>query len=173
MHIYQIDTIYRINRSKNSSGVIWGHRGSKGHFHLKGYNSSMLPSMTIRHIHVYTLETPLPMLWGQMPTWGHLGSQWSKRHFHQNCSNLSILNSLTIILKHMHELETPTYVVGSKINLGSLGILQKRAGFVSFQRHTVLVLLLSSICQHANISDTLGPIMLVLGQSNKFANVHF
>ena len=39
----------------------------------------------------------------------------------------------------MHELETPTYVVGSKINLGSLGILQKRAGFVSFQRHTVLV----------------------------------
>ena len=80
------------------------------------------------------------MLWGQIPTWGHLGSQGSKGHFHQNCSNLSILNSLTIILKHMHELETPTYVVESKINLGSLGILQKRAGFVSFQRHMVLVL---------------------------------
>ena len=79
------------------------------------------------------------MLWGQIPTWGHLGSQGSKGHFHQNCSNLSILNSLTIILKHMHELETPTCVVGSKINLRSLGILQKRAGFVSFQRHTVLV----------------------------------
>ena len=57
MHIYQIDTIYRSNWSKNSSGVIWGHRGSKVHFHLKGYNWSMLPSMTIRHIHVYTLET--------------------------------------------------------------------------------------------------------------------
>ena len=28
------------------------------------------------------------------------------------------------------------------VNLGSLGILQKRAGFVSFQRHTVLVVVL-------------------------------
>ena len=81
------------------------------------------------------------MLWGQIPTWGHLGSQGSKGHFHQNCFNLSILNSLTIYSKHMHEPETPTYVVGSKINLGSLGIRQKRAEFVSFQRHTVLVFL--------------------------------
>ena len=89
------------------------------------------------------------MLWGQIPTWGHLGSQGSKGHFHQSCSNLSILNSLTIILKHMHELETPTYVVGSKINLGSLGILQKRTGFVSFQRHTVLVLF--SFCNSVNM----------------------
>ena len=77
-----------------------------------------------------------------MPIWGHLGSQGSTGHFHQNCSNLSILNSLTIILKHMHQLETPTYVVGSNVNHGSLGILQERAGFVSFQRHTILVLTL-------------------------------
>ena len=34
-------------------------------------------------------------------------------------------------------------------------------------------LLSSSICQHANISDTLGPIMLILGQSNKSVNAHF
>ena len=156
MHIYQIDTIYRSNRSKNSSGVIWGHRGSKGHFQLKGCNSSMLPSMILRHM-VYAWD-PLPMLWGQIPTWGHLGSQGSKGHFHQNCSNLSILNSLTIILKHMHELETPTYVVGSKINLGSLGILQKRAGFVSFQRHTVLV----------TIIFILFSIMIIFCVKNKF-----
>ena len=57
-HAYLSDRyLYRSNRSKNSFGVIWGHRGSKGHFHLKSYNSSMLHSMTIRHIHVYTLET--------------------------------------------------------------------------------------------------------------------
>ena len=49
--------LYRSNRSKSSSLVICGQRGSKGHFHLKGYKSSMLHSMTIRHIHVYTLET--------------------------------------------------------------------------------------------------------------------
>ena len=35
------------------------------------------------------------------------------------------------------------------------------------------LLLSSSICQHANISDTLGPIMLILGQSNKSVNAHF
>ena len=31
----------------------------------------------------------------------------------------------------------------------------------------------SFFCQHANISDTLGPIMLILGQSNKSVNAHF
>ena len=38
----------------------WGHlgsQGSKGHFHLKCSNSSMLHSMTIRLIHVHQLET--------------------------------------------------------------------------------------------------------------------
>ena len=146
MHIYQIDTIYRSNRSKNSSGVIWGHRGSKGHK---------------THTCVYAWD-PLPMLCGQIPSW----SQGSKGHFHQNCSNLSILNSLTIILKHMHELETPTYVVGSKINLGSLGILQKRAGFVSFQRHTVLVLLLSGNTSFSYTSRH--PILTKLGQRDRY-----
>ena len=29
--------------------------------------------------------------------------------------------------------------MGSKVNMGSLGIPHKRAGFVSFQRHTFLV----------------------------------
>ena len=47
--------------------------------------------------------------------------------------------------------------MGSKINLGSLGILQKRAGFVSFQRHTVLVLLsyTVAVCQLCQSSDTM------------------
>ena len=34
-------------------------------------------------------------------------------------------------------------------------------------------LLLSSICQHVNISETLCSIMLILGHNNKFANAHF
>ena len=139
MHIYQIDTIYRSNGRKNSSGVIWGHRGSKSHFHLKGYNSSMLPNMTIKHKHVYTLETLYLCCRVKCQPGVIWGLRGQKVIFTKTVCNLSILNSLTIILKHMHEPETPTYVVGSKINLGSLGILQKRAGFVSFQRHTVLV----------------------------------
>ena len=53
-------------------------------------------------------------------------------------SNSSVLNSMTIRLKHMHYLETSTYVMGSKVNLGSLGVLQKRAGYVSLLRHNLL-----------------------------------
>ena len=53
-------------------------------------------------------------------------------------SNSSVLNSMTIRLKHMHYLDTSTYVMGSKVNLGSLGVLQKRAGYVSLQRHNLL-----------------------------------
>ena len=53
-------------------------------------------------------------------------------------SNSSVLNSMTIRLKHMHYLETSTYVMGSKVNLGSLGVLQKRAGYVSLERHNLL-----------------------------------
>ena len=40
----------------------------------------------------------------------------------------------------------------------------------------LLLLLLSSsssICQHVNISETLCPIMLILGHNNKSANAHF
>ena len=34
-------------------------------------------------------------------------------------------------------------------------------------------LLLSSICQHVNISEILCPIMLILGHNNKSANAYF
>ena len=33
MHIDQLDTLYKSYLIKNSSGVTWGHRGQKGHFH--------------------------------------------------------------------------------------------------------------------------------------------
>ena len=29
MHMYQLETLYQINGSQNSSGVIWGHMGQK------------------------------------------------------------------------------------------------------------------------------------------------
>ena len=80
-HAYLSDRyLYRSNRSKNSSGVIWGHRASKGHFHLKGYNSSMLHSMTIRHMHVYTLET-LYQCYGVNANLGSFGVSGVKRSF--------------------------------------------------------------------------------------------
>ena len=101
-------------------------------------------------------------------------------------SNSSVLNSMTIRLKHMHYLETSTYVMGSKVNLGSLGVLQKRAGYVSLLRHNLLssfffLLTLpaergrvlytssssssssSSFCQHVISSDMLHPNLTKLG----------
>ena len=41
----------------------------------------MLHCMTIRLIHVDQLLDPLPVLWGHMSIWGHLGSLGSKGHF--------------------------------------------------------------------------------------------
>ena len=93
-------------------------------------------------------------------------------------SNSSVLNSMTIRLKHMHYLETSTYVMGSKVNLGSLGVLQKRAGYVSLLRHNLLssssssssffFLLSSSFCQHVNISDMLHSILTKLGVNDQY-----
>ena len=56
--------------------------------------------------------------------------------------------------------------MGSKVNLGSRGVFQKRAGFVPFQRHTVLVL--SSFCQHVNISDMLHSILAKLDLNDQY-----
>ena len=88
---------------------IWGHLtlGSKGHFHYKCYNLSMLHSMTIRLIQVDQFETlPRVTLWGQMSIWGHLGSLGSKGHFHYKCYNSSMLHSMTIRLIQVDQLET-------------------------------------------------------------------
>ena len=50
-HVDQLETLYLWYGVKCQSGVIWGHWGQKVIF-IKCYNSSMLPSMTVRLIHV-------------------------------------------------------------------------------------------------------------------------
>ena len=40
MHIYQLDTLYKSYGSKNSPGVIWGHRGQKVIFTKKAISPS-------------------------------------------------------------------------------------------------------------------------------------
>ena len=65
---------------------IWGHLGtlgSKGHFHYKCYNLSMLHSMTIRLIQVDQFETLVPDCYGAIcQSEGHLGTLGSKDRFH-------------------------------------------------------------------------------------------
>ena len=57
MHIHQLDTLYKSYGSKNSPGVIWGHRGEKFIFTKKCYNSYTINSMNIKCVHVHKLET--------------------------------------------------------------------------------------------------------------------
>ena len=106
------------------------------------------------------------MLLGQMSFWGHSWSLGSKGHFHQKCYCSFILHDMIMWLMIVNQLvllcksygcqqrqgitlshstdcrsnETQIHVLGSLVTMGSLGAHKKRAGFVSFQRHTALVL---------------------------------
>ena len=57
MHIDQLDTLYKSYWIKNSSGVTWGHRGQKGHFHKKRYFSNRLHGMNMWLMHIYQMDT--------------------------------------------------------------------------------------------------------------------
>ena len=97
---------------------IWGHLGSlesKGHLHLKCFNSSKLHSMTIRLIHVHQLETFYLCYGGQMSIWGHWGP---KVVFHYKCYNLSMLHSLAIRLIRVHQLVILFLFYGVKCQSG-------------------------------------------------------
>ena len=48
IHVHQLKTLYLCYWVKCQSGVNLLSLGSKGHFHYKCYNSSMLHIMTIR-----------------------------------------------------------------------------------------------------------------------------
>ena len=57
IHVDQLETLYLCYGVICQSGGHLGTLGSKGHFHYKCYNLSMLHSMTIGLIHVDQLET--------------------------------------------------------------------------------------------------------------------
>ena len=104
---------------------------------------------------------------GQMSFCGHSGSLGSKGHFHQKCYCSFILHDLIMWLMIVNQLvllyksygcqqrqgitlshstdcrsnETQIHVLGSLVTMGSLGAHKKRAGLVSFKRHTALVTL--------------------------------
>ena len=74
IYVDQLETLYLCYEGQMS---IWGHLGllgSKGHFHQKCYNSSILHSMTTRLIHVHQPET-LYLCYGvkcqSEVNWGH------------------------------------------------------------------------------------------------------
>ena len=130
--------------------------------------------MTIRLIYVHLLE---PLYLCQMPTRGHLGQNLD---FQVNC-NISFVLYYKIFRQDLCRSNDTTVLVILPAQPQDLILLQfltlpAQRGRVLYCISFFLLLLLlssSSICQHANISDTLGPIMLILGQSNKSVNAHF
>ena len=60
----------------------------------------------------------------------------------------------------------PTYVMGSKVNLGSSGILKKGQGSCPCKSTACLVS--SSFCQHVNISYMLHSILTKLGLNDQY-----
>ena len=78
MHIYQLDTLYKSNRSKISSKVTWGHRGSKGYFHQNCYFSFRLHGMVMWLMHIHQLDPLCNSYWIRNSpgvTWGHRGQK--------------------------------------------------------------------------------------------------
>ena len=100
---------------------IWGHLGSlgsKGHFHLKCYNSSILQSMTIRLIHVHQLET-LYLRYGVKCQSGVIWGPWGQKViFTKHAYNSSVLHGMTIRLIHVDQLETLYLCYGLKWQSG-------------------------------------------------------
>ena len=126
VHIDQLDTLYKRYGSRNSPGVTWGHRGQKLIFCSKCCISSMLNSLTIK-THAYALAwDPLPMLWGQISTWGHLGSHSSNFDFQDkivwNCQCNIVQSCDWYVCFSVHSnLRSLIYVMGSQVTTGSLG----------------------------------------------------
>ena len=72
--------------SRNSPGVIWGHRGQKFIFikNVITHNSYTVNSLNIKLVHVHKLET-LYLFWGgHRSIWGHMVLWWVKSLFWYN-----------------------------------------------------------------------------------------
>ena len=95
------------------SNVNLGSLKSKGRFHYKWYNSSMLLSLTMISLR------PSTYFMGSNVNLGSIGVTGVIRHFRLKCFNLSMLHGMTIWLIHEHQLETLHLFYGSNVNLGS------------------------------------------------------
>ena len=95
------------------SNVNLGSLKSKGRFHYKWYNSSMLHSLTMIRLR------PSTYFMGSNVNLGSIGVTGGKRHFRLKWFNLSMLHGMTIWLIHEHQLETLHLFYGSNVNLGS------------------------------------------------------
>ena len=128
-HAYWSDWyLYRSNRSKNSSGVIWGHWGQKGHF------TKIVISPTDYMVWscdscIFISQIPSTKTFGLKSTRGHLGSQGSKGHFHQKCFFSFWVHGMVMRPMHIDQLNTLYKSYRIKIHLGHLGLQGSKVHF--------------------------------------------
>ena len=84
MLIDQLDTLYKSYGSKNSLGVIWGHRGQKVIFTKNAVFAFRLHGMVEGLMHIHQLDTITNVMGLEIHT-GSFGVTGSKSHFHQKC----------------------------------------------------------------------------------------
>ena len=128
-HAYWSDRyLYRSNRSKNSSGVIWGHRGQKGHFTKIAISPTDYMVWSCDSC-IFISQIPSTKTFGLKFTRGHLGSQGSKGHFHQKCYFSFRVHGMVMRLLHIDQLDTLYKSYRIKIHLGSLGVTGVKSSF--------------------------------------------
>ena len=113
LHIDQLDTLYKSYGSKNSSGVIWGHRGQKLIFTEKRCNSYRLHGKVMWFMHMHQLDT-LYQSNGCENSSGSFGVTGVKRSFSQKNAVTRALYIARPYNSNMYiSLRPSTYVMGS------------------------------------------------------------
>ena len=117
MHMHKLDLLYKSYGPKNSSGVIWGHRGQKVIFTKKASSPSEYVAFT-RDLRTCISLTPSTKVMVLKINPGSFGVTGVKRSFSLKCYNSSMLHSMTIRLIRLHQLETLYLCCGVKCQSG-------------------------------------------------------
>ena len=113
MHIRQQDTLYKSYGSRNSAGVIWGHRGQKVIF-TKMFFSFRLHGMVVGLMHIHQLDTFYKVMGLEIHP-GSFGVTGVKKvHFHQKFCFFIRLHGMVMGLTHIHQLDTHYKRFGSR-----------------------------------------------------------
>ena len=115
--MHKLDPIYRSYHIKNSSGVIWGHRGQKVIFTKKASNPTERVALT-RGLCICISLTPSTKVMGLENYLGSFGVTMVKISFSLKCFNLSMLHSMIIRHIHMHQCEILCLCYGVKCQTG-------------------------------------------------------
>ena len=145
MYIHQLDPLYKSFGSKNSPGVIWGHRGQKVIFTKNATSPTVYRVWSCDSCTCISL-TPLYKSYGSKNSlgviWGHRGQKviFTKNATSPTDYRVKSRDSCTYI-----RLTPSTNVMGLKIHTGSFGVTGVKRSF------SPKMLLLLEITWHGHI----------------------